>query len=79
MAAHMGFIPKAPNSAKGFVKNTGKTAVWVVGGILALGVVAVALPYIKRVPIIGGLASKGQQLVPDQSQQMTVDQWGRVR
>lgn len=77
----MAFTAKLPTSksgAVGFVKRTGGTAVWIVGGLLALGVVVSILPFLKRVPVLGGLLGRGQQMLPGQ-QSMQVDQWGRVR
>jgi len=78
----MAFQKKLPTSAKGaveFVKGSGRTASFAVMVVLGLGIFAFALPFLKRVPLLGGLLSSGQAMVPGQSQQMTVDQWGRVR
>lgn len=78
----MAFQKKLPTSAKGavgFVKGSGRTAVFVTMIVLGLGLFAFALPFLKRVPVLGGLLSSGQSIVPGQSQTMTTDQWGRVR
>lgn len=78
----MAFQKKLPTSvagAKGFVKGSARTASFAVMVVLGLGLFAMALPFLKRVPLLGGILSSGQSMVPGQSQQMTVDQWGRVR
>lgn len=78
----MAFQKKMPTSAKGavgFVKGSGRTAVWVAMIVLGLGIFAFALPWLKRVPVVGGLLNSGQAMLPGQSGQMSTDQWGRVR
>lgn len=78
----MAFQKKLPTSvagAKGFVKGSGQTAVWVVMILLGLGIFAYVLPFLKRIPLVGGLLSSGQSMVPGQASSQTVDQWGRVR
>lgn len=76
----MAFQKKLPTSAKGavgFVKGSGRTAVFVAMIVLGLGLFAFARPYLSRIPILGGLMTSGQQMLPGQSQQASVDQWGR--
>lgn len=78
----MAFEKKLPTSAKGamgFARGSGRTAVFVTMVVLGLGLFAFVLPYLKRVPILGGLLAQGQAVIPGQSAQMSVDQWGRVR
>lgn len=76
----MAFQKKLPTSAKGavgFVKGSGRTAVFVTMVLLGLGIFAFVRPYLGRVPVLGGLLSSGASLVPGQASSMTVDQWGR--
>lgn len=77
----MAFQKKLPTSAKGvvgFAKGSARTGTFALMVLLGLGLLAFALPLLKRVPVLGGILSSGQAMVPGQSQQMTVDQWGRV-
>lgn len=78
----MAFQKKLPTSVagvKGFASGAGRTGVWVAMVLLGLGLFSFVLPYLKRVPILGGLLSSGQSMVPGQASSQTVDQWGRVR
>lgn len=76
----MAFQKKLPTSAKGaaeFVKGSGRTAVFVTMIVLGLGVFAFVLPWLKRIPLLGGVLEGGQKMLPGQSASMSVDQWGR--
>ena len=79
----MAFEKKLPTSAKGamgFVRGSGRTATFVAMVVLGLGLFAFALPFLKRVPLLGQLMSSGQAIIPgNQSAQTSTDQWGRVR
>lgn len=78
----MAFQKKLPTSVagvKGFVGGSARTASFGVMVLLGLGILAFALPLLKRVPFVGGLLSSGQSMVPGQASSQTVDQWGRVR
>jgi len=75
----MAFQKKVPTSAKGavgFVRGSGRTATWAVMIVLGLGLFAFVLPFLKRVPVLGGILGAGQAMVPGQ-QAVRVDQWGR--
>lgn len=76
----MAFQKKLPTSASGakeFVKGSGRTAVWVVMILFGLGILGFAMPYLKRIPIAGGLLSSGQAMIPGQAAGSRTDQWGR--
>jgi len=78
----MAFQKKLPTSAKGavsFVRGSGRTAVWVAMIVLGLGLFAFVLPFLRRVPLLGGVLSAGTKMVPGQAGGMTVDQWGRIK
>lgn len=78
----MAFQKKVPTSiagAKGFVTGSARTATFGAMLLLGLGLLAFVLPYLKRVPLLGGILGAGQAMVPGQSSQMTVDQWGRAK
>lgn len=72
-------VPTSFGGAKGFVKGGARTATWVGMAVVGLGLYAFVSPFLKRVPLLGGVLRGGESMIPGKAGTMTVDQWGRVR
>ena len=71
-------VPTSFGGAKGYVKGSARTAVWVSMVLLGLGIYAVASPYLKRVPLLGSGIRAGEGMLPGKGAAMSTDQWGRA-
>lgn len=73
-------VPTSVAGVKGFAQGSARTATWVAMGVLGLGIFAFASPFLKRVPLVGGLVQAGESMIPGRSSAAGsgVDQWGRV-
>lgn len=76
----MAFQKKLPTSVSGvkdFAKGSGRFAMVGVMLLLGLGILAFVIPYLKRIPLVGGLVGQGQAMIPGQAAGTRTDQWGR--
>lgn len=73
-------VPTSVSGAKNFARGSGRTATWVAMGILGLGLYAFVSPFLKGVPIVGGLMRAGEGMLPGNKTGggVTTDQWGRA-
>ena len=72
-------VPTSFGGLKSTAKAVPRGAMWVAVAIAGLGLYALASPFLKRVPLVGGLLRGGESMIPGKAATMTVDQWGRVR
>lgn len=72
-------VPTSFGGAKNFVKGSARTGTWVAMALLGVGLYAFASPFLKRIPLVGGVLRSGESMIPGKAAAMSTDQWGRVR